>query len=27
MALPSAYEKIGAPKPPPGPEDPQQGLF
>ena len=27
MALPSAYEKIGAQKPPPGPENPQQDLL
>ena len=27
MALPTAYEKIGAPKPPPSPDDPQRPLF
>jgi Holliday junction DNA helicase RuvB len=27
MAMPTAYEKIGAPKPPAGPEDPQQSLL
>jgi hypothetical protein len=27
MALPPAYAKIGAPVPPPRPDDPQQDLF
>nr|MCU0752952.1 Holliday junction branch migration DNA helicase RuvB [Akkermansiaceae bacterium] len=27
MALPAAYQKIGAPAPPPRPDEPQQDLF